>query len=140
MAVKHDNMKFSVRFSPLKPDNVQVATLLNQQSWRGKAQYIVDAVLHYETCSGSTIMTSPPPAPGISISTIEAIIKRLLSEQENSGTFTGIDLNQQKENDIRVSLSSNNFTAALEIGKDGEITDLDAVVDALMSFRKRPNG
>ena len=50
MAQKNNPMRFTVQFSPGDPCHQQTVDILNQQG-RRKAQFIVNAVMHYINCS-----------------------------------------------------------------------------------------
>ena len=48
MSGKMVDTRFTIQFSRTNPAHIQAAEILNQQGQRGKAQYIANAVLHYE--------------------------------------------------------------------------------------------
>ena len=76
MAQKNNPMRFTVQFSPGDPCHQQTVDILNQQG-RRKAQFIVNAVMHYINCS-----ETPDVKPAaIDTALIEGIVRRLLSEQ-----------------------------------------------------------
>ena len=50
---KKSNTKFTIQFSRKDIAHIQVAKILNQQARGNKAQYIVDAVLHYVNSGGA---------------------------------------------------------------------------------------
>lgn len=88
---KKDLYKFTIQFSPGDPHHRQTAEILNEQG-RRKAQFLVNAVMHYLHCSETPDI--PLPAP-IDTSAIETIVRRIMEEEkaqsiagESSTTFT----------------------------------------------------
>ena len=77
MAVKKDLYKFTIQFNPGDPSHRQTADLLNHQE-RRKAQFIVNAVLHYIHCKETP--TIPLAAP-MDMELIEAVVRRMIKEQ-----------------------------------------------------------
>ena len=76
--VKKDPYKFTIQFNGGDPSHLQIAEMLNQQG-RRKAQFIVNAVMHYIHCS----VTPHIPEPVIpDTEMIEKVVLRILEEQE----------------------------------------------------------
>ena len=136
MAVKKDDMKFSIRLSPLNPTHVQVAEMLNQQSWRGKAQYIVDAVLHYESC-GKTMATGVSlPGDGISISSIEAVVRRMLSGKKKPVSLPEDKVGHHEANSTAADILYVEPVTS-EVSVETDPGDLGAIAITLESFRRK---
>jgi hypothetical protein len=81
MGEKMADTRFTLQFSRTDPTHLQVAEILNRQGRRSKAQYIVNAVLHYENCDGKP---NAPRSTEFDVKTIEAVVNRLLQEKEIS--------------------------------------------------------
>ena len=77
MGNRNGGARFTIQFNGTDPAHLKVAELLNKQGHRGKAQYIVNAVLHYEN----------EKAPGkgcpaqIDEAIIEAVVLRILRDR-----------------------------------------------------------
>ncbi len=77
---KKDRERFSIKFNENDPAHDAVIRLLEKQGLRSKAQFLVNAVLHYINC---------PETPDIAIpqtvdrAAIEEIVAEILSQKEN---------------------------------------------------------
>lgn len=78
MAEKKELYKFTIQFNPADPTHRQTADLLNQQG-RRKAQFLVNAVMHYIHCPETPDMI--PPA-ALDTALIETVVRRILKEQK----------------------------------------------------------
>ena len=78
MSEKKDPCKFTIQFNPADPSHEQVINLLNSQG-RRKAQFLVNAVLHYIHCSETPDI--PQPA-AMDTALIETVVRKILSEQQ----------------------------------------------------------
>ena len=129
MADKKADTRFTIQFSQTDPTHLQVAEILNRQGRRSKAQYIVNAVLHYENCSETPHMARTSE---LDVKVIEAVVNRILMEREKESPV----------NEPRTAYSPGRttpkpegiiFDDALEnLGPDG----VSAIADILNSFRK----
>lgn len=79
---KKDLYKFTIQFNGGDPQHQQTAEILNQQG-RRKAQFLVNAVMHYLHCSETPNI--PQPAP-VDTAVIETIVRRIMSEQHSEET------------------------------------------------------
>lgn len=127
MTGKKDLYKFTVQFSRADPTHRQTADLLNQQG-RRKAQFLVNAVMHYIHCRDT------PDIPPLAISDtalIETVVKRILNEQraERMQEERKPDGTQPSEQPPAEPLFED--TADI-LGSDG----LAAIADTLAMFRK----
>jgi hypothetical protein len=113
MAEKKDEGRFTLQFSAADPAHRRVIALLNAQGRRSKAQYIVNAVLHYEN-----------RAPALDEHLVEAVVRRLLAEGADMVTVPAQSPPAPPE-----SISYDD--AAETLGGDG----LNAIADALEAFR-----
>lgn len=80
MGEKRNRERFSIKFNENDPAHDAVIRLLEKQGPRSKAQFLVNAVLHYINC---------PETPDIAIpqtvdrAAIEEIVAEILSQKEN---------------------------------------------------------
>ena len=126
MAKKKAEGKFTLLFSCTNPRHLQVIEILNNQGQRGKARYVADAILHYESCSKTVQVKT---APALDVKAIEAVVTRLLEERTNSAT------EELKPHTLKPFREPEEilFDDALEtLGQDG----LDVISSALSDFRK----
>ncbi len=124
MSDKNNPGKFTVQFSLSDPCHRQTADILNEQG-RRKAQFIVNAVMHYINCSETPNISQPV----IDNSLIESIVRRIMEEQQ-----------PQKKEDIprdtrtvKKSQSINFSNAEDLLGADGIAT----IKNSMASFRSR---
>lgn len=109
----------TVGFKKDDPDHVYVAELLNSMG-RGKAQYIVKAVLAYQDLQQKREL---PRTTGISYDyeDIKRIVLQIIEERErrnsNSATVvqeTGQDAGEKTENDLLKGLDENDLNGIME--------------------------
>lgn len=77
MAEKKDPSKFTIGFNRQDPQHRIVIDLINQQG-RRKAQFIVNAVLHYIHCTETPDIPQPVP---VDSKMIEEIVLRILQQR-----------------------------------------------------------
>lgn len=125
MAVKKDLYKFTIQFNPGDPSHRQTADLLNQQG-RRKAQFIVNAVLHYIHCKETPDI---PQAAPTDTELIEAVVRRMIKEQRadllKQETEKPAGLSPKAPEDIRFE------EAAESLGAEG----LAAIANTMSMFR-----
>ena len=136
MSDNNTRSRFSIFFDKTDPSHFQVAEILSRQGYRGKAQYLVNAVLHYE---GHTEMPGAKRPARFDEKVIEAVVNRILKNREipiagqhpAKPIDTYADMN---EGTAHIPLVEDiTFDDALdELGEDG----LNAVLGALDMFRK----
>lgn len=124
MAQKNNPMRFTVQFSPGDPCHQQTVDILNQQG-RRKAQFIVNAVMHYINCS--EIPDVKPAA--IDTALIEGIVRRLLNEQ---GKVAGLATPEQPQRKVHKSESISIKEAEDAIGAEG----MAAIIQTMAGFRR----
>jgi hypothetical protein len=78
MGDKAFDLRFTIQFSRTDPAHLRAAEILNQQGRRSKAQYLVNAVLHYESCNERPNLQN---ASVFNEKIIEAVVRRFLREQ-----------------------------------------------------------
>jgi len=126
--------KFTIQFNQFDPSHLQVAEILNYQPMRGKARYIVNAVIFYESRNGSSIDTKS--IPSVDESCVESIMDKALSimdkilldraEKGTGITPAAAPLKQE-------TLKQEPFINQQPIGANG----LNAVASTLDMFRNR---
>lgn len=81
MAEKKSLYRFTIGFNPGDPAHRQAADLLNRQGHR-KAQFLVNAILHYIHCPETPDLpeTAEQPA-GMGQTDMEALVVRILEER-----------------------------------------------------------
>jgi len=129
---KKDEFRFTIRLSRSDPSHLQVADILNQKRY-GKAQYIVDAVIHYIGC-GLTESAAQPEQ--IDEKYIETIVNRILSDRDKNVRRSL----PAPTNANELSLSQHEDTDKIEFGETMEVFGVEgikAVTDAMASFRRK---
>lgn len=131
MSDKMVETRFTIQFTRTDPSHLQVAEILNRQGRRSKAQYIVNAVLHYENCGETPSIPRTADLDKI----IEAVVYRILQDREDSGPNKAINETPPGQpKPPRRPAEEINFDDALEaLGENG----FNAVAGALEMFRKK---
>lgn len=128
MAKKKEDNKFTIQFNPADPQHAQTIDILNQQG-RRKAQFITNAVMHYLHCSNTTEI---PQAVPIDTSTIEAIVRRIMEEQNKTFPISAKVTDKEQLQQNRPKTESIRCDEAVELlGKDG----VASIASALEMFR-----
>lgn len=122
---KKDLYKFTIQFSSGDPQHQQTAEILNQQG-RRKAQFLVNAVMHYLHCSETPNI--PQPAP-VDTAVIETIVRRIMSEQigEEPQTPKPAERKISKSKDITFDQDEADM-----LGEDGMV----AIANTMAMFRR----
>lgn len=89
MKEKKDRERFSIKFNENDPTHDTVIRLLEKQGPHSKAQFIVNAVLHYVNCSETPDISAAQTADRASI---EKIVMEILNNRDNGqqDTVNGI--------------------------------------------------
>lgn len=82
MGEKKDAFRFTVQFNAGDPSHQRVAAILNEQG-RRKAQFLVNAVIHYINCPESPEAAA---APKIDRQTVEQLVREILSNMQPETT------------------------------------------------------
>ena len=132
MNSKKYNTRFTIQFSDIDPDHLEVVDILNKLKHRGKAQYIVNAVKQYE--NGVAAADTERPSR-FDEKVIEAVVNRLMLDREfvaQSKPDAAVSAKQGEEQTL--PFEEIDFDDALEaLGEDG----LKAVAGALEMFRSK---
>lgn len=79
---KKDRERFSIKFNENDPSHLAVIDILEQQGSRRKAQFIVNAVLHYiHSKETPDITAAPPAAQPVDKAYIESVIREIICQQ-----------------------------------------------------------
>ena len=81
MAVKKERGRFSLRFNISDPIHLATVELLEKQPDHGKAQYIANAVVFYDTHFADDPQPVRAAAPAIDRAAIEAIVREILLQE-----------------------------------------------------------
>ena len=121
--------KFTIKFSLKDPSHLHVADILNQKRQGGKAQYIVEAVMHYINCGLAE------SAAQFNEKHIEAVVNHILRDRQESGavglpvSVPAGQIESMMPHDDEII-----FDDAVDIfGEDG----FNAIAGALDMFRKK---
>lgn len=89
MKEKKDRERFSIKFNENDPTHDTVIRLLEKQGPHSKAQFIVNAILHYVNCSETSDISAAQTADRASI---EKIVMEILNNRDNGqqDTVNGI--------------------------------------------------
>lgn len=125
MTEKKDRCKFTIQFSPADPAHQQTVDILNRQG-RRKAQFLVNAVMHYLHCPETPEI---PQAAPLNTDAIEVIVRRILQEQNASSPAAPDTPKIERE----VHTENIQFEDAADmLGEDG----LAAIRNTMSIFRK----
>lgn len=132
MSEKKDRERFSIKFNENDPSHDAVIRLLEQQGPHRKAQFIVNAVLHYINCEKTPDILSPQ---AIDRESIEEIVIEIL---ERKGTVKQAG----HEADIREESMLKRGTVKQEQKRKGEQPQkeidqatLALIADTMSAFR-----
>jgi hypothetical protein len=133
MADKKDKSRFTIQFSETDPAHREVIEILNRQGRRSKAPYLVNAVLHYEGRTESSVRQ--PGSLAVDVAAIEAVVKRLLGDMGRGQPEKSEPPAPKRKTRRTVQPSEEiRYDDALDaLGPDG----LDAIAGVLDAFRQK---
>ena len=114
MGEKTDTFRFTVQFNAGDPSHQQVAAILNEQG-RRKAQFLVNAVIHYINCPESPEAAA---APKIDRQTVEQLVREILSSMQPEAA-PAVEGNTPGDLPPVTASESIPFDAASMLGEDG---------------------
>lgn len=114
MGEKKDAFRFTVQFNADDPSHQQVAAILNEQG-RRKAQFLVNAVIHYINCPESPEAVA---APKIDRQAVEQLVREILSNMRPEA-IPSTEGNTSGDIPPVTASESNPFDAAAMLGEDG---------------------
>jgi len=121
MPDKKADARFSLQFNQADPAHLQVAGILNRIGRRGKAQYIVDAVLFYESRDREPAAKRMAP---VDEKLIETVVYKTLS-------YIGIPPGAAPSVQVPSQPPAEGIDAIEAIGADG----VEAITSALDMFK-----
>lgn len=129
---KKDRGRFSIKFNENDPAHQMVIDILERQGSRKKAQFIVNAVLHYVNCTKvPDISVFPVPADK---EYIETIIRDILKNQEKDNKKVSANTTPQTLKKEEPSV----IYKEAAVGEDTETADeaaLSLISATLTAFR-----
>ena len=133
MADKMVDTRFTIQFSKTDLTHLQVAEILNRQGRRSKAQYLVNAVLHYENCGAMPDAQRPA---WFDEKVIEAVVNRILHDRDEKSRNDVVPevVPQRAKEKMDLPSDEISFDEALDaLGQEG----FNAVAGVLDMFRKK---
>ena len=133
MADKKSDRRFTLQFNKKDPAHCQVADILNRLEWRGKAQFVVNAVLYYMNRGK---VPEAHRSATVDEKHIEAVVNRILRSRVDgigAGLIPAVPPAGIIEKPPQID-TDDVFEEAVEIlGEEG----LCAIAGALDMFRKK---
>ncbi len=123
---KKDPYKFTIQFNGGDPSHIQIAGMLNQQG-RRKAQFIVNAIMHYIHCS-ETPNILEPMIPDIDM--LEKVVLQIMERQDKKNNVSGNNTKMEVRRPIKSEEIDLGDTIDV-LGKEG----LDVIAKTMASFR-----
>lgn len=114
MGEKKDAFRFTVQFDAGDPGHRQTAAILNEQG-RRKAQFLVNAVLHYINCPETPEAAALPP---LDRQEVERLVREILADMRPEATPVAKD-DALKDTPTATSSESIPLDAAAILGEDG---------------------
>lgn len=114
MGEKKDTFRFTVQFNAGDPGHRQTAAILNEQG-RRKAQFLVNAVLHYINCPESPEAAAPSP---LDRQEVERLVREILADMRPEVTPVVKD-DAPKDTPAAASSESIPLDATAMLGEDG---------------------
>lgn len=133
MAEKKDPCRFTVMFNRADPNHLRVVEVLNQQKHR-KAQFIVNAVLHYLSCPETPTIQEVAP---VDKQAILAIVAQYLKERGHAETqpapkSSGDWHLRQVEKSVPAPTEETASDVETLLGENG----LAAIIDTMNAFKR----
>jgi hypothetical protein len=126
--------RFNIQFNRDNASHLKAAEILHRQDSRGKARYIAEAILHYESCEEAR---SGSRSARVDEKMIEAVVKRILRGMDaDEAAKPAAHAKQAEPMPMPAGEMSEDsiFDEAMEaVGEDG----FNAIAGALDMFRKK---
>ena len=134
MAVKKERGRFSLRFNISDPIHLATVELLEKQPDHGKAQYIANAVVFYDTHFADDPQPVRAAAPPIDRAAIEAIVRDILrQEARDSGKPAGAPAAYPVEETTTAPVPQERTPEPEYAPELGEASETDAAILGLIS-------
>ncbi len=131
MSEKKNRERFSIKFNENDPAHDTVIRLLEKQGPHRKAQFIVNAVLHYINCRETPDMLSPQ---AIDRESIEEIIREILDRKENEypnqRSLAGAEMLEKQ-----ISAGQKSKRGVEDAQKEVDQATLALIADTMSAFR-----
>lgn len=129
MSDKKNRERFSIKFNENDPSHKTVIDLLEQQGPHRKAQFIVNAVLHYVHCTETPDLTI---APAVDKAYLESVILDILSRNKNEAQEIAKPVSPQpvKKEEPRVYYKDMEAEGNTEIAEDATLSLISATLSA----------
>lgn len=131
MSEKKNRERFSIKFNENDPAHDTVIRLLEKQGPHRKAQFIVNAVLHYINCRETLDMLSPQ---AIDRESIEEIIREILDRKENEypnqSSLAGAEMLEKQ-----ISAGQKSKRGVEDAQKEVDQATLALIADTMSAFR-----
>jgi len=131
MGNEKDYSRFNLKFNKTDPRHIMAVGILNRQGVRSKAQYIVNAVLHYENC-GKSVDDSLQAQFNQKL--IEIAMNRVLHGSPDDQSEKRVAGNDDRQDEMIPNFAEDIVfdEAFIELGEDG----INAIAGALDMFRR----
>jgi hypothetical protein len=131
MLGKKAGTKFTIIMRDNDPLHLQAAEILNHLGYHGKAQYVVDAILHYANRTDEPSMQDELQSARLDEKAIEAMLNRLLRERGDIGIGGNLATDEDQDECTVMSADEINLDDALDVlSGDG----FSAIANALEMF------
>lgn len=133
MAEKKERERFSIKFNGKDKNHRLVIELLEEQPPRSKAQFIVNAVLHYINCPETPNMSLAQP---VNKEEIRAIVLEIFNQQETA--YKKRDITDKPISNKSIKSHDMAKTKTAEIKNTDNTMDnatLSLIADTLSAFR-----
>lgn len=128
MGEKKAAFRFTVQFNEGDPHHRQVAALLNEQG-RRKAQFLVNAVLHYISCPETPEIAAPAAWDR---RTMEQLVREILADMQPQYAPAPKEASHSDSTPI-TAVENISFDAAAMLGSDG----FDALLNSLVAIQQQ---
>lgn len=133
MSRKKNRERFSIKFNENDPAHDTVIRLLEKQGPHRKAQFIVNAVLHYINCRETPDILSPQ---AIDRESIEEIIKEILDRKENEHPDqSGLADAGAEMLEKQISVGQKSKRSVEDAQKEVDQATLALIADTMSAFR-----
>jgi len=132
MLGKKAGTKFTIIMRENDPRHVKASEILNCLGYHGKAQYVVDAILHYANCTDDPNTQDETQSKQLDEKAIEAMFNRLLRERGDIVVSGTPSTDEGQDECTLMTADEINLDDALDVlSGDG----FNAISDALEMFR-----
>ena len=131
MGGKKNRERFSIKFNENDPAHDAVIRLLEKQGSHSKAQFIVNAILHYINCPQTPDIVVPQ---AVDRAAIEEIVAEILGRGEKKQAGHRLNIQEEYVTE-RVAVKSEKETDGEETQKGMDQATLALIADTMSAFR-----